>query len=381
MVEATVERGAARPGNLITIYLIAVALGLTTLGLVMLFSAGVAERFTGPHGLLVKQVIWLGLSFLIGLYVAFMNLDWLRKHTWWIFGICVIALILTLIPGIGIKVNGAQRWIGLGPLRIQPSEFAKIGLVFGLAAYFSSRQREIKTSLHGFFVPSLMIGVICGLIILQPDFGTCFLCGAVAATMMFMAGTSLRWLFPIVGLAIIGFSILIYFDPHRIRRVTSFLDVEAHANDSGYQLWQGMLAFGVGGVNGVGLGMGRQQMHFLPEAHTDFIFPVIGEELGLVCTLGIVACFLLMFVWVFWRMRQAPRLYEYLLVMGALLFVCLQAIINMGVVTGSMPTKGMSLPFISYGGSNLMVTFVFVGLMINVFRRLDNPKSLKPRIL
>ena len=381
MVEATVERGAARPGNLITIYLIAVALGLTTLGLVMLFSAGVAERFTGPHGLLVKQIIWLGLSFLIGLYVAFMNLDWLRKHTWWIFGVCVIALILTLIPGIGIKVNGAQRWIGLGPLRIQPSEFAKIGLVFGLAAYFSSRQREIKTALHGFFVPSLMIGVVCGLILLQPDFGTCFLCGAVAATMMFMAGTSLRWLFPIVGLAIIAFSILIYFDPHRIRRVTSFLDVEAHANDSGYQLWQGMLAFGVGGVNGVGLGMGRQQMHFLPEAHTDFIFPVIGEELGLVCTLGIVACFLLMFVWVFWRMRQAPRLYEYLLVTGALLFVCLQAIINMGVVTGSMPTKGMSLPFISYGGSNLMVTFVFVGLMINVFRRLDNPKSLKPRIL
>ena len=153
MVEATVERGAARPGNLITIYLIAVALGLTTLGLVMLFSAGVAERFTGPHGLLVKQIIWLGLSFLIGLYVAFMNLDWLRKHTWWIFGICVIALILTLIPGIGIKVNGAQRWIGLGPLRIQPSEFAKIGLVFGLAAYFSSKQREIKTALHGFFVP------------------------------------------------------------------------------------------------------------------------------------------------------------------------------------------------------------------------------------
>ena len=381
MVEATVERGVARPGNLITIYLIAVALGLTTLGLVMLFSAGVAERFTGPHGLLVKQIIWLGLSFLIGLYVAFMNLDWLRKHTWWIFGVCVIALILTLIPGIGIKVNGAQRWIGLGPLRIQPSEFAKIGLVFGLAAYFSSRQREIKTALHGFFVPSLMIGVVCGLILLQPDFGTCFLCGAVAATMMFMAGTSLRWLFPIVGLAIIAFSILIYFDPHRIRRVTSFLDVEAHANDSGYQLWQGMLAFGVGGLNGVGLGMGRQQMHFLPEAHTDFIFPVIGEELGLICTLGIVACFLLMFVWVFWRMRQAPRLYEYLLVTGALLFVCLQAIINMGVVTGSMPTKGMSLPFISYGGSNLMVTFVFVGLMINVFRRLDNPKSLKPRIL
>ena len=381
MAEATVERAVAKPSNLITIYLIAVALGLTTLGLVMLFSAGVAERFTGPHGLLVKQIIWLGLSFLLGLYVAFINLDWLRKHTWWIFGLCALALFLTLIPSIGIKVNGAQRWIGIGPLRVQPSEFAKIGLVFGLAAYFSSRQREIKTFLHGFFIPSVLVALICGLIILQPDFGTCFLCGAVAASMMFMAGTSLRWLLPVAGLAIFVFSLLIYFDPHRIRRVTSFLDVEANAQDSGYQLWQGMLAFGVGGVNGVGLGMGRQQMHFLPEAHTDFIFPVIGEELGLVCTLGIVACFLLMFVWVSWRLRQTPKLYEYLLVMGALLFVCLQAIINMGVVTGSMPTKGMSLPFISYGGSNLMVTFVFVGLMINVFRRLDNPKSLKPRVL
>ena len=381
MAGATVERAVAKPGNLITIYLIAVALGLTTLGLVMLFSAGVAERFTGPHGLLIKQIIWLGLSFMLGLYVAFMNLDWLRKHTWWIFGLCVLALFLTLIPGIGIKVNGAQRWIGIGPLRVQPSEFAKIGLVFGLAAYFSSRQREIKTLLHGFFIPSVLVGLICGLIILQPDFGTCFLCGAVAASMMFMAGTSLRWLLPVAGLAIFVFSLLIYFDPHRIRRVTSFLDVEANAHDSGYQLWQGMLAFGVGGVNGVGLGMGRQQMHFLPEAHPDFIFPVIGEELGLVCTLGIVVCFLLMFVWVSWRLRQTPKLYEYLLVMGALLFVCLQAIINMGVVTGSMPTKGMSLPFISYGGSNLMVTFVFVGLMINVFRRLDNPKSLKPRVL
>jgi cell division protein FtsW len=140
-----------------------------------------------------------------------------------------------------------------------------------------------------------------------------------------------------------------------------------------------MLAFGVGGFNGVGLGMGRQQMHFLPEAHTDFIFPVIGEELGLICTMGIVLCFLFLFVLVAWRLRQAPRLYEYLLAMGALLFISLQAVINMGVVTGSMPTKGMSLPFISYGGSNLMVTFVFLGIIINVFRKWDNPKVHQPR--
>ena len=376
MAGEVLSRGVVRPVNWTSVYLIAVALGLTMLGLVMLFSAGVVKD---AHSLLTKQIIWIGLSVMIALYISFMDLEWLKKRSWWIFGFCVLGLVLTLVPGVGVKVNGAQRWIGLGPLRVQPSEFAKIGLVFALATFFSTNQREIKTFFKGFFLPSLIIGAICGLIILQPDFGTCFLCGAVAATMMFQSGTSLRWLLPVAGLAILAFCILVYFDPVRIRRVTSFLDVEANANDSAYQLWQGMLAFGVGGLEGVGLGMGRQQMHFLPEAHTDFIFPVIGEELGLICTMSILLCFLFLFVLVSWKLRQAPKLYEYLLAMGSLLFVCLQAIINMGVVTGSMPTKGMSLPFISYGGSNLMVTFVFLGIIINVFRKWDNPKVHQPR--
>jgi cell division protein FtsW len=376
--EAKVEFKDSKTGDWVMIYVIFAAISLTMIGLVMLFSAGVVR---GAQALLTKQIIWLALSLVMGLYAAFMDLEWLRRKAWVVFGLCVLGLVLTLVPGIGVKVNGAQRWIGLGPLRIQPSEFAKIGLVIILAAYFSQRHREIKTFLYGFFLPSVVIGLCCGLIILQPDFGTCFLCGAVAATMMFQAGTSLRWLLPVAGLAIAAFSVLVYFDPVRIRRVTSFLDVEANANDSAYQLWQGMLAFGVGGLDGVGLGMGRQQMHFLPEAHTDFIFPVIGEELGLLVTSGIVLCFLVLFASVFLRLRQAPRLYEYLLAMGAILFVTLQAIINMGVVTGSLPTKGMSLPFISYGGSNLMVTFVLLGFVINVLKSMNNPERLRAREL
>jgi cell division protein FtsW len=376
--EAKVEFKDSKTGDWVMIYVIFAAISLTMIGLVMLFSAGVVR---GAQALLTKQIVWLALSLVMGLYAAFMDLEWLRRKAWLVFGLCVLGLILTLVPGIGVKVNGAQRWIGLGPLRIQPSEFAKIGLVIILAAYFSQRHREIKTFLYGFFIPSVVIGLCCGLIILQPDFGTCFLCGAVAATMMFQAGTSLRWLLPVAGLAIAAFSVLVYFDPVRIRRVTSFLDVEANANDSAYQLWQGMLAFGVGGLDGVGLGMGRQQMHFLPEAHTDFIFPVIGEELGLLVTSGIVLCFLVLFASVFLRLRQAPRLYEYLLAMGAILFVTLQAIINMGVVTGSLPTKGMSLPFISYGGSNLMVTFVLLGFVINVLKSMNSPELLRAREL
>ena len=369
---------ANKTANWVTAYVVTVSLGLTMMGLVMLFSAGAVR---GAQDLLFKQIVWVAVSLLVGGYAAIVNLDWLRNRTILIFGLCLFGLFLTLLPGIGVKVNGAQRWIGLGSLRIQPSEFAKIGMVLLLAKYFSEEQRMIGSLVKGFMIPSMLIGSVCGLIILQPDFGTCFLCGAVGAILMFQAGVGLKWLMPVAGLAVSVFSVLVYFDPVRIRRVTSFLDVEANANDSAYQLWQGMLAFGVGGVEGVGLGMGRQQMYFLPEAHTDFIFPVIGEELGLIATFFILIAFFILFFSVGVKLRQVSRLHEYLLAMGSLLFVVLQAIINMGVVTGCLPTKGMSLPFISYGGSNLVVTFIFVGLIINVMRRKDSPSPINPREL
>ena len=369
---------ANKSTNWVTAYAVTVSLGLTMMGLVMLFSAGAVR---GAQDLLFKQIVWVVVSLLVGGYASIVNLDWLRNRTILIFGLCLIGLVLTLIPGIGVKVNGAQRWIGLGSLRIQPSEFAKIGMVLLLAKYFAVEQRMIGSLVKGFLVPSILIGSVCGLILLQPDFGTCFLCGTVGAILMFQAGVGLKWLMPVAGLAVSVFSVLVYFDPVRIRRVTSFLDVEANANDSAYQLWQGMLAFGVGGVEGVGLGMGRQQMYFLPEAHTDFIFPVIGEELGLVATFGILIAFFILFFSVGVKLRQVSKLHEYLLAMGSLLFVILQAIINIGVVTGCLPTKGMSLPFISYGGSNLVVTFIFVGLIINVMRKKDSPAPINPREL
>lgn len=378
MVNQTADRFFTKSGGWLNLYIIAASLAMAMLGLVMLFSAGAVK---GAQSLLVKQLIWLGISMVAFLYAAFMDLTWLRNRSWLLYGLCVISLLMVLVPGLGVKVNGAQRWLGLGPLRVQPSEFAKLGIVLILASYFASNQRDKATLIRGFLMPSAIIGTFCVLIILQPDFGTCFLCGAVAATMMFHSGTSLRWLLPVASLVVGLFSVLVYFDPVRIRRVTSFLDVEANANDSGYQLWQGMLAFGVGGVDGVGLGLGRQQVHFLPEAHTDFIYPVIGEELGLICTFIILLLFLFLFIGSYWRLRSAPRVFEYQLALGAVLFISLQAIINMGVVTGLLPTKGMSLPFISYGGSNLMVTFVFLGWIVNVFRKWDSPQGLNPREL
>ena len=378
MDKAAIEQHFFRNSGLVSTFLVVAALCMTMLGMVMLFSAGAVR---GAQDLLTKQAIWLVLATIAALVAAWIDLEWLKRRTPLIFGLCLFALLLTLLPAIGVKVNGAQRWIGLGPLRIQPSEFAKIGLVLGCAYYFALRQRTVGEFLHGFAIPSAWLGLVCGLILLQPDFGTSFLCGAVGATLMFQAGASLKWLTPVGVLAVLAFSVLVYLDPVRIRRVTSFLDVEANANDSSYQLWQGMLAFGVGGMDGVGLGMGRQQMHFLPEAHTDFIFPVIGEELGIIATMSVLICFLTIFCLTGWKLRRVSRMYDYLLGMGALLFITLQAIINIGVVTGSLPTKGMSLPFISYGGSNLVVVFILIGLVINVLRRIDKPSPIQPREL
>jgi len=344
---------------------------LTLLGLVMLFSAA-QSVLGGAYEKLAKQAVWTVIAVLGFVMAARVPLDLLRRYAWVFYGATIFGLILILVPGIGIKVNGAQRWLGFGPVRLQVSEFAKIGLVLAMAHHLALNQRETKTFLKGFVVPCCLIGVICGLVILQPDFGTTFLLGSVGAVMLYQAGANLVYLIPSTVLATGAYSILVYLDPVRLRRVTAFLDVEGNLNDGAYQLWQGILAFGAGGMSGVGLGRGRQQLSFLPEAHTDFIFAVIGEELGF-CAGGVLLLFLLIFVVVSLHARKAPRLFDFLLLQGSLLAITLQALINVGVVTGCLPTKGMSLPFISYGGSNLVVTFLLVGLIVNVLRSWNRP--------
>lgn len=199
--------------------------------------------------------------------------------------------------------------------------------------------------------------------------------------MLFLAGVHLKYLIPTALVALTGFSVAVYLDPVRLQRITSFLDVEGNRSDSAYQLWQGILAFGAGGIQGVGLGAGRQQMSFLPEAHTDFIFAIVGEELGFVFTAGVVVLFMTLFFIGILQLKRAPNLYQYLLVMGALLFITFQALINIGVVTGCLPTKGMSLPFISYGGSNLVFMFVLTGIILNGFRSWELPALRKQRDL
>jgi cell division protein FtsW len=356
------------PANVILVC----AVGLALLGLTVLFSASASFR-ADPYFFIKRQVIWVVLAVAAGWVVSRVDLEHARRYAWIIWGATIVLLILVLIPGIGVKVNGARRWIDLGMMRLQVSDVAKFAMVFALAHYCNLNQRHMGTLMRGFVIPAAGVGLTAFLIIVEPDFGTAALTGIVGVTMLYLAGVRLKWFVPAVASALLLFAVAIAHNPNKLHRITSFLDVEANKGDGAYQLWQAMLAFGAGGIEGVGLGNGRQQNAFLPEAHTDFIFAIVGEELGLGFTLGVVVLFMIILGAGLVQLRRAPNLFGYLLVAGMLLMMMLQAIINLGVVTGVLPTKGMSLPFISYGGSNLLLMGVIVGVFFNTQRAWGRP--------
>lgn len=356
------------------------ALALSILGLTILFSSTASLR-VDPYFFLKRQLIWLAVAVLAGWVVSRLDLEYFRQYSWIIAGLSLVALFAVLIPHVGVTVNGARRWVELGFARIQPSEFGKIAMVFALAHYCGINQRHMPSFKRGFLIPSAGIGLFCLLIIAEPDFGTTALTGVVGFIMLFLAGVRLRYMVPTVLAGLGAFSLAVWHDPVRFGRITSFLDVEGNRSDGAYQLWQAILAFASGGLDGAGLGNGRQQMAFLPEAHTDFIFAIVGEELGLWYTLAVVVAFAGLFGAGLAHLRRAPNLFGYLLVAGSLLLLALQAIINLGVVTGSFPTKGMSMPFISYGGSNLVLMGIILGIIFNTRRAWCRPNLESRRAL
>ncbi len=362
------------PASVIVVCVVA----LVCIGLVVLFSASSPIK-GGPYAYLYKQFIFLALAIGAGWGVAVADLEQLRKVAWIAAVVALAGLVFVLIPHLGITVKGSRRWLGFGSIRLQVSEFAKLAMVFSLAHYLAINQSRLHDFWRGFVLPTAWIGLFAVLILAEPDFGTAFLTGAIGMILLFLAGARLKFLLPSIGLALLAFSLLILHNPLRLRRITSFMDIEANRGDGAYQLWQAILAFAAGGVDGVGLGNGRQQNSFLPEAHTDFIFAIMGEEMGLIFTLLVVALFVTIFVAGLMHVRRAPNLFQFLLVTGCLLLICLQAIINLGVVTGMLPTKGMSLPFISAGGSNLLLMGLLIGVIINTQRTWERPKPLVRR--
>ncbi|HEY2329741.1 MAG TPA: putative lipid II flippase FtsW [Verrucomicrobiae bacterium] len=339
---------------------------LLALGLVMLYSSSMTQ--VGAHYLMM-QLIWCVFGF--GLCVAAASLDYqlLKKFAWPIFILAFFLLVLVLVPHIGRKINGARRWFDLHGVRFQPSELGKIALIIALAWYGDRFQRRMHTFKWGIVFPVCVIAAILGLVFVEPDRGTTILLAAVSGSILLLAGVQWKFIIPPVILAVAGLVVSILHDPMRMKRIFSWLDLEQNKDGVGYQAYQAMIALGSGGWTGLGLGNGRQKLGFVPEHHTDFIFSIIGEELGLVATLLVIVAFVVIALCGLYIALHARDTFGTLLATGITLLISLQAAINIGVVTSALPNKGLPLPFISYGGSNLLAMLTCVGILFSIARQ------------
>jgi cell division protein FtsW len=338
---------------------------LLALGIVMLYSSSMAQAGTR---FLLMQLVWCAIGLGLCLAATLIDYRWLKKFAWPLFGLAIGLLLLVFVPQIGIRVNGARRWIHWGSIRFQSSELAKLALIIVLAWYGEHFQRQMPTWKRGVVIPAAFIGVILALVFIEPDRGTTILLGSVSAVMLIIAGVRWTYIVPPVALALAGLGVSLARDPMRARRIFSWLDLEAHKSGVGYQAYQAMIALGAGGWTGLGLGNGRQKMGFVPENHTDFIFSIIGEELGLITTLLVVIGFAGVIVCGIYIALNARDTFGMLLGSGITFLIGLQAIINIGVVTSALPNKGLPLPFISYGGSNLLMMLIAVGILLSIAR-------------
>lgn len=370
-----------RPRTVTPVFVILVCvILLLAVGIPTVYSASAATSSATLN--LAKQIVGAGFGAFMALLVSRLDLEYLRKFTVPLFVVAVLLLVLTLVPGLGQWRNGSRRWLGYGPLAFQTSEFAKVALIFVLAHYLAIKQTHNHKFLEGFFYPLLIIAALALPISQQKDIGTATLIFGIGIVLLFLAGTRIRHLATAIPLGAAGVALLVVTSQNRMERLMAWFNHDTSKLDGGWQLEQALSAFAVGGVTGVGPGQGRQQLAFLPEAHTDFILPVIGEELGLIGTLGVVALFLTIFIAGLVHLRRAPNQFQYILTAGALLFLIMPALVNFYVVTGLGPTKGMSLPFVSYGMSNLIIAGVFLGIFINNQRNWPRPPiSNRERLL
>ncbi|MEO5721051.1 MAG: putative lipid II flippase FtsW [Chthoniobacterales bacterium] len=346
-------------------------LGVLVIGIVMLFSTSAFAR--DSHGdvyaFVKRQVLWLVVGCLICAFAAMTDYHFWVRHWWIWFALAVVTLALCFIPPIGIRLNGSRRWLLLAGFRFQPSEMAKIAAVFFLTYWYARHEKTSGKLLHGFVIPMAVVSVLLVLIVFEVDLGTTALIGATTFVMMFIAGTNMA----ILGLlSMMGVSAIIFVAtmlPERMDRLTAFMNPEKFKQDAGLQQMQALIAWGSGGIEGLGLGNGRQKMLYLPYAHTDFIFPMIGEELGLRVSLLVVFLFVVIIVCGMMIALHAKDRLGLLLGAGIVSLLGLQAAVNIGVTTSLLPNKGLPLPFISYGGSNLVVCLFGVGLLISIYRR------------
>ncbi|MFC1546494.1 putative lipid II flippase FtsW [bacterium] len=353
----------------IDIYLLITVIALVLIGLVMVFSASsivAGERFGNPFFFLKRHIIWLLIGFSAMSAAALFDYSKWHKISFFLVFASICLLTLVLVPGIGIQAGGARRWFRFGFIGFQPSELAKLAMIIYTASWLDRKQSKISRGFSVYIPKALIIAVIVSLIYLEPDLGTSVLLFCVLVTMHFIGGLPYKYLVTIFFMSIPGIYYGIFNSAYRRRRLFSFLNPWADAKGSGYQIIQSLLALGTGGITGVGLGNSKLKLMYLPEAHTDFIYPIIAEELGIIGSIGVI----ILFAYLCYRgvmiSLYSKDFFGKILAFGITVLITYQAIINIAVTTGMLPTKGMTLPFISFGGSSLVITLFAVGILLNI---------------
>lgn len=350
-------------------WLFAMAVALVSVGVVMVYSSSAivaGERFGDPYFFLKRQIVWAALGF--GALWSAMAVDYhrLRSVVIPLLALSMVLLILVLIPPLGQEINGTRRWFRWGPVSFQPAELAKFSLVLYLAAFLDRKREVIKNFKFGVLPPLLVSGAMAGLVLLEPDLGGSLTFVALVFCLLFLAGARVRQMGLVALSALPLIAAVVFMAPYRWRRIEAFLDPWADPRGGGFQIIQSYLALGGGGIFGRGLGESKQKLFYLPESHTDFIFAIVGEELGFVGAVAVI-CLLALFAWRGFRIGlRAPDFFGASVALGFTVLLASQTLVNVGVVTGLLPTKGLPLPFLSFGGSALLVTMVATGILLNI---------------
>ncbi len=333
-------------------------------------TAVVAEEKFGDAYYYVKRQ---GLAAFVGLLLlwaaSFLNLTRIKPVTKYFLPISLVLLALVFIPGIGLRGGGALRWVGLGPLRFQPVEMVKVLMVFYLAGYIAKNESHLHEFKPGVLIPLCSMGLVWGLLLAQPDFGSSAVLALLAVTVIFACGGSIKYLIGGGAIILLGAASLVILSPYRLKRIFAFLDPFKDSSGQGYQLIQSLIAIGNGGLTGVGMGESQQKLFFLPAAHNDFIFAVIGEELGFIGCVILLSLFGVLL----WRglkiaLKFVDSAFYFATALGLTMLLTVPAFLNMGVALGLLPTKGLALPLVSYGGSSLISSLFIAGLLLSMAR-------------
>jgi len=350
---------------------------LLAIGIVMIYSASAIfafERYRDTCYFLKRHLLYLLLGLIGAVGVMLFDYRKLKKYARPILLACILLLVLVLVPGIGKEAGGARRWFKFFNLSFQPSELAKLVIIIYLADYLSRKQNCIKDFFYGFLPSAIALGAVSGFVLLQPDLGTAISIAAIGVTMYFAAGIRMVYLLWVFILSVPALYFMICGTAYRMRRITAFLTPFKDPRGVGFQIVQSFIALGSGGILGVGLGKSQQKLFYLPAAHTDFIFSIIGEELGLIGALAIVLLFVLLILNGARIAFKASDLFGQFIALGIVSKIGFEAAVNIGVSIGCLPTKGLPLPFVSYGGSALVFNMVAIGLLLNIGRVRHNEK-------